>query len=98
MSKTIFITGSLASVARPYRLLFASRGWRVIATMRSPEKEAELGRTAGVTLFLDVTKPAQIDAAVKQALALGPVDVLLQQRRLRPGGRVRSDDRRAACG
>jgi NAD(P)-dependent dehydrogenase (short-subunit alcohol dehydrogenase family) len=77
MSKTIFITGSSTGLGRATALLFAQRGWKVIATMRNPAKESELGQVAGVTLLpLDVTKPEAIEAAVAQALALGPVDVL----------------------
>ncbi len=77
MSKTIFITGSSTGLGRASALLFASRGWKVIATMRNPAKETELGKVAGVTLLpLDVTKPAQIEEAAAKALAMGPVDVL----------------------
>ncbi len=77
MSKTIFITGSSTGLGRASALLFASRGWKVIATMRNPAKESELGKVAGITLLpLDVTKPAQIEEAAAKALAMGPVDVL----------------------
>ncbi|MCU0685899.1 MAG: SDR family oxidoreductase [Polyangiaceae bacterium] len=76
MSKTIFITGSSTGLGRATAHLFASRGWKVIATMRKPAGD-ELGQTAGITLLpLDVTEPAQIDAAVRRALELGPVDVV----------------------
>ena len=45
--------------------------------MRSPAKEKELSLVPGITLMeLDVTKPAQIEAAAGAALALGPVDVV----------------------
>jgi NAD(P)-dependent dehydrogenase (short-subunit alcohol dehydrogenase family) len=77
MSKTIFITGSSTGLGRATALLFASRGWKVIATMRNPGKETELGKVPGITLLpLDVTRPEQVEAAVQQALALGPVDVV----------------------
>lgn len=76
MSKTLFITGSSTGLGRATALLFAQRGWKVIATMRKPEGDP-LASTEGVTLLrLDVTKPAEIEAAVKAALALGPVDVV----------------------
>ena len=49
----------------------------VIATLRSPDKETELGKVPGITLLpLDVTKPAQIQEAARYALELGPVDVV----------------------
>src|SRR4051794_35619265 len=77
MTQTIFITGSSTGLGRATALLFAAKGWKVIATMRDPSKETELGQVAGVTLLpLDVTKPDQIKAAAEKALALGPVDVL----------------------
>ena len=76
-TKTIFITGSSTGLGRATAKLFAGRGWKVIATMRSPDKETELGGVPGITLLpLDVTRPEQIDAAVRSALALGPVDVV----------------------
>lgn len=77
MAKTIFITGSSTGLGRSTALLFASHGWTVIATLRDPAKEKELGAVPGITLLpLDVTQPAQTEAAVSQALALGPVDVV----------------------
>jgi NAD(P)-dependent dehydrogenase (short-subunit alcohol dehydrogenase family) len=54
-SKTIFITGSSSGLGRATAKLFSARGWRVIATMRSPEKESELARQPGVVLLaLDI--------------------------------------------
>lgn len=77
MSQTIFITGSSTGLGRASALLFASKGWKVIATMRNPAKETELQKVAGITVLpLDVTDPAQIAETAKAALALGPVDVL----------------------
>jgi NAD(P)-dependent dehydrogenase (short-subunit alcohol dehydrogenase family) len=77
MTKSIFITGCSSGLGRAAALLFASKGWRVIATMRNPEKETELTQHDGVSLLaLDVTKPAHIDTAVAAALATGPIDVV----------------------
>src|SRR5262249_39600759 len=76
-TKTIFITGSSTGLGRATAKLFASHGWKVIATMRSPEKETELGGVPGLTLMpLDVTKRDQIEEAVRRAVEMGPVDVL----------------------
>lgn len=76
-TKTIFITGSSTGLGRATAKLFASRGWKVIATMRNPDKETELGALPGITLLpLDVARPEQIQAAVRSALELGPVDVV----------------------
>ena len=77
MAQTIFITGSSTGLGRAAALLFARKGWQVIATMRDPSKENELQNVPGVRLLgLDVTQPAQIAAAAKKALEGGPVDVL----------------------
>ena len=42
MSKTILITGASSGIGRTTAKYFQSKGWNVIATMRSPEKEEEL--------------------------------------------------------
>jgi len=77
MAQTIFITGSSTGLGRATALLFASKGWQVIATMRDPSKERELQSVAGVRLLgLDVTQPEQITQAATRALEIGPVDVL----------------------
>ncbi|HEX7758443.1 MAG TPA: SDR family oxidoreductase [Caulobacteraceae bacterium] len=77
MTQTIFISGASTGLGRATAILFAQKGWKVFATMRRPESEAELGKVDGVTLLrLDVTKPDQIAAAATAALAAGPVDVL----------------------
>ena len=75
--KTIFITGTSSGLGRATAKLFSSRGWTVIATMRNPEKEAELGSLPGVVLLpLDITDREQIETAVASALAMGEVDVV----------------------
>jgi NAD(P)-dependent dehydrogenase (short-subunit alcohol dehydrogenase family) len=75
--RTIFITGSSSGLGRATAKLFASKGWKVIATMRSPDKETELNKLANVVLLpLDVTDPQQIKTAVDKALAAGGVDVV----------------------
>jgi NAD(P)-dependent dehydrogenase (short-subunit alcohol dehydrogenase family) len=42
MSKTIFITGTSSGLGKLTAKHFASLGWNVAATLRSPEKETEL--------------------------------------------------------
>jgi NAD(P)-dependent dehydrogenase (short-subunit alcohol dehydrogenase family) len=77
MPQTIFITGSSTGLGRATAMLFAQKDWNVIATMRHPDRETVLASVPGVTLMeLDVTKPAQIEAAAQAALARGPVDVV----------------------
>ena len=75
--KTIFITGSSSGLGRATAKLFASKRWKVIATMRNPDKETELNQLANVALLaLDVTDSDQIKRAVDEALGLGGVDVV----------------------
>ena len=80
MIQTIFITGASTGLGRATALLFAQKGWKVIATMRSPDKETELGKVPGITVMgLDVTNPAQIIETAKAALT----DSVLYQRQYR---------------
>ena len=75
--KTIFITGSSTGLGKATAKLFASNGWKVIATMRNPEKETELGKPDNVTLLsLDVSDPQQIKSVVEKVVAMGEVDVV----------------------
>ena len=75
--KSIFITGTSSGLGRATAKLFASRGWKVIATMRNPERDAELKNISGVTLMsLDITHPQQIKTAAEQAVAIHSIDVV----------------------
>lgn len=75
--KTIFITGASAGLGKATAKLFLSKGWRVIATMRSPEKEEELSKLANVILLpLDVTNNDQVNATVQKAIQSGDIDVV----------------------
>lgn len=77
MPRTIFITGSSSGLGRATAKLFASRGWRVLATMRSPEKDTELASIPNIErLRLDTTDPDQIQQAVEAATSGGEVDVV----------------------
>ncbi|KMQ61508.1 short-chain dehydrogenase [Chryseobacterium angstadtii] len=75
--KTIFITGASTGLGKATAQLFQSKGWNVIATMRNPEGDTELGKLDNVTLLpLDVTNLEQIKSTVNKSLELGPVDVV----------------------
>jgi NAD(P)-dependent dehydrogenase (short-subunit alcohol dehydrogenase family) len=75
--KAIFITGSSSGLGRATAKLFASKGWKVIATMRNPEKETELQKISGIVLMaLDITNPQQIKSVAEKVVAMGPVDVV----------------------
>ena len=57
--------------------MFASHGWRVIATMRSPDKETELTTFPNVVLLpLDITDPTQIERTVAETVRRDDVDVV----------------------
>ena len=75
--QTIFITGSSSGLGRAAAKSFASKGWKVIATMRTPEKEAELASIPGVKLMaLDTTDPDQIQRVAQDVIAHGGADVV----------------------
>ena len=74
---TIFITGASSGLGRAAAKLFASKGWKVIASMRDAKKEMELGNISGVRLMsLDVTDLHEIESAAEQVVAAGGVDVV----------------------
>jgi len=75
--KTIFITGASSGLGKATAKLFHSKGWAVIATMRSPEKETELTKLSNVTLLpLDVTNLQQIKQTVNEAFSTHNIDVV----------------------
>lgn len=77
MSKTIFITGTSSGLGKAAAKLFAGKGWKVIATMRTPEKETELRQLENVSLLpLDVTDTVQIKSTAGRAIAMGEIDVV----------------------
>ena len=79
MKKTIFITGASSGIGKATSLLFASKGWNVVATMRSPEKETELSLLNEILLLeADVTDIKSISMAIEQGInKFGQIDVLL---------------------
>ena len=78
MAKTIFITGSSSGIGRATVKYFSENGWQVAATMRHPEKEAEMQHWKGVRLYpLDVMDKLSIANAVKADLSdFGGIDVV----------------------
>jgi NAD(P)-dependent dehydrogenase (short-subunit alcohol dehydrogenase family) len=76
-----FITGCSSGFGRALATLVLERGWRAAVTARDPSQVAGLvarhdGR--GLALALDVTKPAQIAAAVQATEGrFGSIDVLV---------------------
>ena len=75
--KTIIITGASTGLGKATAKLFSAKGWKVIATMRTPENEKELNLVSNITLLpLDVTNPDQIKATTQKAIASGNIDVV----------------------
>lgn len=79
MAKTVLITGCSSGFGKLAAQLFESKGWNVVATMRSPEKEADLvEKDTMLVAKLDVTDPVSIDSAVATAIdRFGAIDALV---------------------
>lgn len=79
MSQTIFITGASSGIGKTTAKFFQEKGWNVVATMRTPDKEEELNQLDNVLVTrLDVTDLGSIEGAAKEAREkFGQVDVLL---------------------
>ncbi|KQW49566.1 MULTISPECIES: SDR family oxidoreductase [unclassified Roseateles] len=71
---TILITGSSSGFGLETARLFLSRGWRVVATMRTPRDDLLPVSDRLRVLAMDVTDPQSIEQAVDAA---GPIDALV---------------------
>lgn len=72
--KTILITGSSSGFGLETAKYFLERGWKVIATMRTPREDVLPKAEHLKILALDVKNPESIRQAVTAA---GPIDVLV---------------------
>ncbi len=88
MSNTILITGASTGIGRATARFFHDRGWNVVATMRSPDKETELGALDNVLVTrLDVQDSESITSAIAQSIErFGKIDVLLNNAGYGAGG------------
>lgn len=77
--KTIMITGASSGIGRATVRYFAERGWNVVATMRTPEQEAEFNNRNNIlVLRLDVEQKETIQNALADGIErFGKIDVLL---------------------
>ncbi len=74
MSKTVLITGASSGFGNAIARFFLERGWKVVATMRTPSEDVLPKSERLRILPLDVTKLESIHRAVDAA---GPLDVLV---------------------
>ena len=79
MRKTVLITGASSGIGKATALYFQEKGWNVVATMRTPEKEEELTTLDHVLVEkLDVTDVGSISSAVKAGIeTFGRINVLV---------------------
>jgi len=79
MPNTILITGTSSGIGKATATLFQSKGWNVVATMRSPDKEQALTKLDNVLVTrLDVTDDASITSAIDEGIKkFGKIDVLI---------------------
>ena len=79
MASTILITGASSGIGKATALWFQEKGWNVIATMRSPQKETELNQLDNVLVTrLDVTDSDSIQTAIQQGLEkFGSIEALV---------------------
>ena len=79
MSRTILITGTSSGIGKATTKLFQEKGWNVVATMRTPEKEEELTTLDNVLVTrLDVQDQGSIKEAINSGIEkFGKIDVLL---------------------
>ena len=78
-NQTVLITGCSTGFGKLSALDFQAKGWNVIATMRSPQKETELQASDTMLVtHLDVTDEASITRAIEQGVQkFGQIDVLV---------------------
>lgn len=79
MKQTIFITGASSGIGKETAKFFQAKGWNVVATMRNPEKEAELTNLKNLVITkLDVLDLNSIHEAINYGIeTFGSIDVLL---------------------
>lgn len=76
--KTILITGTSSGIGLAAAKRFASQGWNVVATQRTPEKDTELRQIPNVLVTrLDVQDLGSMAQAIEAGIArFGRIDVL----------------------
>lgn len=79
MSNVVLVTGTSSGIGKETAQLFADRGWKVIATMRDPEKGAGLFENENIFVTgLDVQDKESINKAITAGIEkFGQIDVLI---------------------
>jgi short-subunit dehydrogenase len=79
MDKVILITGASSGIGNHTAKLFQSKGWKVAATMRTPEKATDLQKIVDVECIrLDVTDISSIQSAIQTTLdKFGRIDAIV---------------------
>ena len=77
--KTILITGASSGIGKATAQLFNQKGWNVIATMRSPEREEKLTKLDNVFVSkLDVLDLESINETISKGIEkFGKIDALV---------------------
>ena len=78
-SKNLLITGASSGIGRATVEYFASRGWKVAATMRNPSRAGDLNNLTGVAIYkLDVTQPHNVMETIHKVWDdMGGIDVIV---------------------
>ena len=79
MPQTLLLTGASSGIGKATALLFAERGWTVVATMRTPSQAGDWAARPNLhVLPLDVTDAESIRAAVAGTVRrFGAIDALV---------------------
>ena len=77
--KTILITGASSGIGKETAILFAKKGWNVVATMRNPEHLLLFTDIKNIaTYVLDVKDKSSVKSCIKQvAQDFGKIDVIV---------------------
>lgn len=75
----VLITGASSGIGHATAILFAKRGWNVVATMRKPLDGEDLAQNPKIrVLQLDVTDASSVESAVAETLKqYGRIDALI---------------------